>query len=89
VVIVGADIILENGNVVNKTGSRNAAIICRHFHKPFIVLATKDKFVNKKFYKSNQENPGEILSKRNKNIEVNNYYFEEIEKALVTRIITD
>jgi translation initiation factor 2B subunit (eIF-2B alpha/beta/delta family) len=88
-VIVGADIILKNGNVVNKTGSRNAAIICRHFKKSFIVLATVDKFVNNKFYKLNQENPGEILSNSNKYIEVNNYYFEEIDKSLITKIITD
>jgi translation initiation factor 2B subunit (eIF-2B alpha/beta/delta family) len=88
-VIVGADIILKSGNVVNKTGSRNAAIICRHFKKPFIVLATKDKFANKKSYKSIQENPGEILSSSHKNIMVSNYYFEEIEKSLITRIITD
>ena len=88
-VIVGADIILKNGNVVNKTGSRNAAIICRHFKKPFMVLATKDKFVNKRFYKSKLENPREILSNRHKNIVVDNYYFEEIEKSLVTKIITN
>ena len=30
-VIIGADMILKNGNVVNKTGSMNAAIICRYF----------------------------------------------------------
>jgi translation initiation factor 2B subunit (eIF-2B alpha/beta/delta family) len=88
-VIVGADIILKNGNVVNKTGSRNAAIICRHFKRPFIVLATKDKIVNKKLYKRRQGNPDEILNKSNKNIKVDNYYFEEIEKSLITRIITD
>ena len=35
VVIIGADIILKNGNVVNKTGSRSAAIISKHFKKPF------------------------------------------------------
>jgi translation initiation factor 2B subunit (eIF-2B alpha/beta/delta family) len=88
-VIVGADLILKNGNVVNKTGSRNAAIICRHFKKPFIVLATKDKFANKKSYKSIQENPDEIFSSSHKNIKVSNYYFEEIEKSLITRIFTD
>lgn len=88
-VIVGADIILKSGNIVNKTGSRNAAIICKHFRKPFIVLATKDKFVNKKIYMPRQENPGEILSRSYKNIGVYNSHFEEIEKFLITKIITD
>lgn len=87
--IIGADMILKNGNVVNKTGSRNAAIICKYFKKPFIVLATKDKFVNKESYKPVLENPHELLSKNNKNIEVFNSYFEEIEKSLITKIITD
>ncbi len=88
-VIIGADKILKNGNVINKTGSRNAAIICRYFKKPFIVLATKDKFTNKKTYTPIAENPGEVLNKSPENISVHNYYFEEIEKSLITKIITD
>jgi translation initiation factor 2B subunit (eIF-2B alpha/beta/delta family) len=88
-VLVGADIILGNGNVINKTGSRNAAIICRYFGKPFIVLATKDKFTNKRIYKPGLEKPGEILNGNIKNIKVYNYYFEEIDKSLITKVFTE
>ena len=35
VAISGADIILSNGNIVNKTGSRSLAILCKYFKKPF------------------------------------------------------
>ena len=88
-VIIGADMILKNGNIVNKTGSRNAAIMCRYFKKPFIVLATKNKFTNKKTYRPVAENSREIVNKSPENIKVYNYYFEEIEKSLITKIITD
>ena len=46
--IIGADIVLSNGDVVNKTGSRSLAIACKYFKKPFYVLATPDKFSNKR-----------------------------------------
>ena len=36
-VIIGADKILKNRNVVNKTGSRNAAMICKQYQIPFYV----------------------------------------------------
>jgi len=88
-VIIGADIILKNGNVVNKTGSKNAAIICKHFSKPFYVFTTMDKFTNKSTFKPEQENSGEILNKRYNNIDANNTYFEEIDKSLITNIFTD
>jgi translation initiation factor 2B subunit (eIF-2B alpha/beta/delta family) len=88
-VIIGADIILKNGNVVNKTGSRSAAIICKYFKKSFIVLATKDKLTNRKTYISSDEKPGEILDHNYKNINVHNHYFEVIEKSLITKVITN
>ncbi len=88
-VIIGADMILENGNVVNKTGSRNAAIICKYYKKPFVVLAGLDKFTEDNIFKPRKENPDEIVKGQTKNLTVNNFYFEEVEKALVTKIFTN
>ncbi len=88
-VIVGADAVLKNGNVVNKTGSRNAAIICKYYKKPFIVFAGVDKFTDEKSFSPKTENPEEILKGQIKNLTVNNFYFEEIEKELVTKIFTN
>jgi translation initiation factor 2B subunit (eIF-2B alpha/beta/delta family) len=88
-VIIGADKILKNGNVVNKTGSRNAAIICRHFRKPFYVLTTIDKFTKEDHFKQKNENSDNILKTKDKKITIYNYYFEEIERSLITKVITD
>ena len=88
-VIVGADKILGNGNLVNKTGSRNAAIICKHFRKPFYVLTTIDKFTKEDHFKQKDENPDDILKTKDKKITIYNYYFEEIERSLITKVITD
>ena len=88
-VIIGADKVLGNGNLVNKTGSRNAAIICKHFRKPFYVLTTIDKFTRADHFKQNNENSDDILRTKDKKITIYNYYFEEIEKSLITKVITD
>ncbi len=45
-VIVGADKILPNGNVANKIGTNNLAIIAHHYSKPFYVAADTDTFAN-------------------------------------------
>lgn len=88
-VIIGADKILKNGNVVNKTGSRNAAIICKYFKRPFIVLATRDKFTNGETFTAYEQNPDEILRHSYKNLSVRNTYFEVIERSLVTKLFID
>ncbi len=88
-VITGADIILKNGNTINKTGSTTAAILCRHFKKPFYILAAKDKFSKNKIFHLKQENRNEVWEVKRKNLFVSNIYFEEIPAKLITEIITD
>jgi len=88
-VIIGADKILSNRNVINKVGSLSAAIQCKYYKKPFYVLATKDKFTNEKRYKSEEKNQKEIWNYDHPNLKVMNIYFEEIDRDLVTKIITD
>ena len=68
-VILGADQILSNGNIINKTGSRMIAVVAKYQKIPVYVLASSDKIVNKKI--------------------IRNDNFEEIEKELITKIITD
>ena len=46
VVIVGADRILPNGNVANKIGTNNLAVIARHYNVPFYVAADTDTFAS-------------------------------------------
>ena len=86
-VIIGADNILSNGDVINKTGSRNLAIICKYFSKPFYVIADKTKFsMNNKFEKSYQDTK-EIWKFPPDKIKIENYYFEKIEAELISKII--
>lgn len=87
--IIGADVVLNNGNIVNKVGSKTLALLCNEYKKPFYVVTSRSKLSNKKSFKQRQENPKEIFDQRIKNLTVCNIYFEEIEKKLITKIFTD
>jgi len=88
-VVVGADKILKSGNVINKTGSRNLAILAKYFGKPFLVLADKNKFCNHNNFVKIKNTAKEIWDVGTSNIEINNYYFEIIERELITNIISN
>ena len=87
--IIGADNVLKNGNVINKTGSKALALICREHKKPFYVVTTRSKVSKLKKFKTSKEDPAEIWTKTHKNLRVNNIYFEEIESKFITALITD
>lgn len=87
--IIGADIILKNHDVVNKIGSRSLAIICKGMNKPFYVIADKKKFSNRNSFKQKEMPPSEIWRHHPDKIIVKNFYFEKINKELITRIISD
>ena len=87
--IIGADIILKNGNVINKIGSLNAAILCKYNKKPFYVIASKEKISNQTSFKTVHKNSAEVWNYSNKKVKINNFYFEEIDKKLISKIITN
>jgi translation initiation factor eIF-2B subunit delta len=87
--VVGADVVLKNGNVVNKVGSKALALLCRECKKPFYVVTSKSKLSNKNIFNPKKNNPQEIWDKKVKNLSVSNIYFEEIDKKLITKIFTD
>lgn len=87
--IIGADTVLKNGNVVNKTGSNALAVLCNESKKPFFVVTTKSKISKKKTFQLKKQSPNEVWDKKIKNLSVSNSYFEEIEKKLITKIFTD
>ncbi len=87
--LIGADKILPNGNVVNKIGSRLMAILCGYFGKPFFTIADKSKFSASNEIELKEYPKSEIYSGTNLLLKVGaNYYFEIIEKNLITKIIT-
>lgn len=87
--IIGADTILSKGDVVNKIGSKNLAIICKYFNKPFYVLAIKDKFSKKKKFISEKRDEDELWNYNHRSLKRTNYYFEVVEKELITKIISN
>jgi translation initiation factor 2B subunit (eIF-2B alpha/beta/delta family) len=86
-VFIGADQILVNGNIVNKSGSYPLALCAKFLKKPFYVVTNEDKFVNKNFFKAKDSSPDEIWLPKNKRIKILNRYFEEVPSKLITRII--
>jgi len=87
--IIGTDSILRSGNVVNKAGSYALALLCKEHKKPFYVVAASSKFSNKNAFRLLKEDPKEIWDKKLKNLNVSNFYFEEIPKKFITKIFSD
>ena len=87
-VILGADQILSNGNIVNKTGSRMLAVLAKYHKIPVYVLASSDKIVRKKIISHEKLNQYKLAPIKNKNIKFRNKNFEEIEKELISKIFT-
>ncbi len=87
--LIGADLILKNGNVVNKVGSKPLALLCLEAMKPFYVVASKSKVSKKNQFNIKEENPDEVWKKKSKNLKVYNSYFEQVERSLITNVFTD
>lgn len=88
-VLIGADRILKNKSVINKTGSLTLAILAKEFRIPFYVLATKDKFSTSLKYKQVEMSESEVWSYKNSDLKAANSYFEEVDFKYITKILTD
>lgn len=88
-VLIGADKILSNGDVVNKTGSRNAAIIAKFYSKPFIVITAESKLSKQRVFNPKLQDPNQIWKLKNKNLKIENNCFEVVPKKLITKVITE
>lgn len=89
VAIIGADIILKDGSVVNKVGSLGLALSARHFGIPFYVIAETMKRQRRKEAPRIEEKSPKELGKIPKGMAVKNPYFEIVPKDLITTIITE
>ncbi len=87
--LVGADTVLKNGDVVNKTGSKLLAITCKYYKKPFYVLADKSKLKNSNSFHPEEKPKTEIWNFSHPKLKIENFYFEIVEKKLITKIIWD
>lgn len=87
--LIGADIILSNGNIVNKTGSKLLALICRFYNIPIYVITDSSKRSKENTFNQKLGPPSQIISRKKERIKVRNYYFEEIDNNLIVKIITE
>jgi translation initiation factor 2B subunit (eIF-2B alpha/beta/delta family) len=85
--IIGADIILKNGNVVNKIGSNPLAVMCKYYSVPFYVVADKNKISDGIKFNQKEKPSTEIWRSSNSKIKIRNFYFEEINKKLITKVL--
>jgi hypothetical protein len=88
-VLLGADQILRNGNIVNKTGSRSLAIIAKYNKVPVYVLSSNQKVIEGNKIELESDDPDQVWKYKHTNLRVSNNLFEEVENKLITKIITD
>ena len=88
-VLLGADKILNDGTVINKIGSSILALAAKYFNKPVYVLADNSKFVNESSFEPKEYPSDEIWNIKNEKINITNFYFETVNKALITKIFTE
>ncbi|MFH1195885.1 MAG: hypothetical protein V1720_09220 [bacterium] len=87
--IIGADKILEDGSVINKAGSLNIAIACKHYSKPFYVVAREVKRISENSFEEIEQGFDEIWHGKLSEVVIKNFYFERIPSELISRIFTD
>ncbi len=87
--LVGADIILKNGDIINKVGSSLLAITCKNYKIPFYVIADKSKLSPTNKYSQQKMPSKEIWRHSGKKLQINNFYFEKVDRSLITKVIWD
>lgn len=93
--ITGADAIF-NDSLINKAGTLPLALLCRHYSKPWYVLADSRKLINcslSEMYPNGfteKEKPAmEIWNDPPRSVRPVNYYFENIPRGLAASIFTE
>ncbi len=87
--IIGADKILPDGGILNKTGSLTLAIALRYYKKPLYVTADKSKRTDEIAPEIKEYSPQEIYDGEKSVINITNKYFEKVDETLITKLITD
>jgi translation initiation factor 2B subunit (eIF-2B alpha/beta/delta family) len=88
-VLIGCDKILKNKDVVNKTGSKSAAIIAGYYKKPVYVITSSNKFSRQINFKPAIHNYSEIWNYRHSKLKIENNYLEVVPNNLISKIITE
>ncbi len=91
--IVGTDRVTANGDVVNKIGTLNVAILCQYFGLPFYVACPSSTFdpytARGADVVIEEREPSEVLGDHGADVPVLNPAFDVTPAAMVTGIITE
>ena len=87
-VLVGADTVLADGRVVNKLGSRAAAIAAAREGVPFSVVAARDKIAPTAEFRQEFADPGEVYA-GDAGLAVETGLFDATPADLVTTVVTE
>ena len=89
--VIGADMLLEDGSVVNKAGSYLLALAAKAVNKPFYVCCETFKQVDllPSMVELEQHNGDELSAPELANVEVKNQYFEVVPAELITMVVTE
>ena len=91
--LVGTDRVTRNGDVVNKIGTLNLAVLCRHFNVPFYVACPSSTFDPETATGADvaieQRGAEEVLGDSAARVPVHNPAFDVTPAALVTGLVTD
>ena len=92
-VVVGADSVLANGDVLNKAGTALLAWAAQGHHIPFYVLCETLKISAHSWLGDlellEEKEPEEVLEQAIPGVKVRNFYFDRTPQELVTSLITE
>lgn len=91
-IVVGADSILANGDVLNKAGTALLAWAGQGYHIPFYVCCESLKIAPYAWSGNHlleEKEPGEVLDQPIPGVRVRNFYFDHTPYNLVSKIITE
>jgi len=92
-VVVGADTVLANGDVLNKAGTALLAWAAHGYKVPFYVLCETLKISPRSWLgdlaQLEEKEPWEVLEHPIKGVTARNFYFDCTPAKLVTRVITE
>ena len=92
-VLVGTDRVTANGDVVNKIGTLNLAVLCRHYGVPFYVACPSSTFDPHTDCGGDvvieQRDPAEVTGPSTARVPVYNPAFDVTPAEMVTALITD
>ncbi|MFW6092599.1 MAG: S-methyl-5-thioribose-1-phosphate isomerase [Pseudomonadota bacterium] len=92
-VLVGTDRVTRNGDVVNKVGTLNLAVLCQHFGIPFYVACPSSTYDPATLAGSEvaieERDPAEVLGETAARVSARNPAFDVTPAALVSGIVTE